>query len=159
MWICGCGWPGNTKIRDSMMCCPFRALLTWISVCGNRPGYLFCTVNQNNMICTEQAWPNTGFVRLLWDLLGTFGVWSGDVMQYPGHSLKRWCVQSYRALEMKEGEVLEIIQKSGFGDQAYSNYLASYNDWAPTDISIYKTIDGHMAHAETIYGWRMSVTA
>lgn len=39
-------WPGNTKVRHPMICCPFTALITCLSIRGSLPGYPFSTVNQ-----------------------------------------------------------------------------------------------------------------
>ncbi len=38
-------WPGNSKMRHSILVDPFVALLSWMCVRGNREGFLFCDVS------------------------------------------------------------------------------------------------------------------
>lgn len=141
-------WPGNTKMRRSLLCCPFTALLSWMSIRGNRPGYLFCHVSDKNMICTEKPWPVTEFTKFLRGRLRLCGVGPGDVSLYSGHSLKRGCVQLYRSLGMRDEHVMEIVQMSG--DNAYANYCAAYNDCAPNELPRFNNLDAYIAHAETV---------
>lgn len=91
-------WPGNTKMRNSFICCPFSALLTWISIRGNRPGYLFSYVTEKKMIRTEQAWPVQEFVKFLRQRLQLCGVGKDDALMYSGHSIKKGSVQLWRYL-------------------------------------------------------------
>lgn len=90
-------WPGNTKMKTSMMRCSFTALLSWICIRGNRNGYLFRTL-QNNIMCTEQSRPVMNFTKFLRERLRLCGVGLCDVLKYSVHSLKRGCTYSYTDL-------------------------------------------------------------
>ena len=52
---------------------------------------------------------------------------------YSGHSIKRGSVQLYRALGIRDDEIMEIVQMSGY--QAFANYCAAYNYCAPPELS------------------------
>ncbi len=46
-------WPGNTRMRHSVLSDPFVALLPWMYMRRNRPGYLLCEVTDKNVNCNE----------------------------------------------------------------------------------------------------------
>lgn len=103
-------WPSNTKIRHSMMCCSFIALLTRLSERRIRLIYPFFTVNQNNIIWSEQAGPNTEFVKFLHNGLRNHGAVSGDKQLYSHYWTKRGVIQLYCSLRITDKHVLEIMQ-------------------------------------------------
>lgn len=56
-------WPSNSKTRHSMLCCPFTAILSLLSVRGSWPGFLFWIVYRQKIICSEQDWSNAELVK------------------------------------------------------------------------------------------------
>lgn len=85
-------WPGNTKLRSSLICCPFTALLSWMFIRGTRPGFPFSSVTEKNMIRTDQARRIKDFTNFFRKRLRTCGVEAGDVQIFSGHSLKKGCI-------------------------------------------------------------------
>ncbi len=55
---------------------------------GNRPGYLFSHVNDENMVDAGRKWSTQDFTEFLRQLLRLCSVGSGVTELYPAHSLK-----------------------------------------------------------------------
>jgi len=141
-------WPGNTNMRKSMIVDPFIALLSWMCIRGNRPGYLFCTVNAKNMTLANEPWPVGMFTQFLRARLRLCGVGPADVEKYSGHSLKRGAVQLYRSLGIRDEQVMSIIQMTG--PNAYANYCSAYNDCSPGEVPRFKNIEDFLRHPDTV---------
>ena len=80
---------------------------------GNRPGYLFCHVNDKNMIDTCRKWSTHDFTEFLRQLLHLCGVGPALTVLYSAHSLKIVTVKLYRSLGIKDENIMEIIQSRG----------------------------------------------
>ena len=141
-------WPGNSKLRNALITDPFVALLTWMKLRGNRPGFLFCHVNEKNMIDTGRQWSTHDFTEFLRKRLRLCGVGSGVTELYSAHSLKRGAVQLYRSLGVRDENIMEIIQMSG--PNAYANYCAAYNDCSPSSIPRFTNLSDFLKHAKTL---------
>ena len=102
-------WPGNPTLRSSILVDPCVALLSWMCIRGNRPGYLFCAVNEKNMIASEKAWSAKQFTDFLCIRLRMCGVGSHDLEMYSGHSIKRGSVQLYRSFRSEERRCRERV--------------------------------------------------
>ncbi len=100
-------WPGNTRMRHSVLTDPFVALLSWMSMRGNRPGYLFCDVTDKNVIVTNKFWTTNDFKVFLRARLRLCGVGPGNLDRYSGHSMKRGCVQLYRSLGVRDEHIMQ----------------------------------------------------
>ena len=141
-------WPGNSKLRNSIITDPFVALLSWMKLRGNRPGYLFCHVNKKNMMDVNRQWSTHDFTTFFRLRLRMCGVGAGVVDLYSAHSLKRGCVQLYRSLGLRDENIMEIIQMTG--PNAYTNYCAAYNDCAPSSLPRFNNYEDFIKHAQTL---------
>lgn len=143
-------WPGNTEIRNSIILCPFTAVLSWLNIRGNREGYLFCDISNKNLLKTDRPWQVKEFTKFLRDRLRMCGVGKDDVLLYSGHSLKRGCIQLWRSLGLRDEQIMEIVQMCG--TNAYANYCEVFNDCAPNDIPRFTNLQDMINHVETIKG-------
>ena len=98
--------PGDTDLRLSLVLFSFIALLTWISIRGSRPGFLFRSVYRNNIIHTDQPWSVDKFQDFIRAGPGVCGVGDEDPVWHAGHSIRNESVQLYRSLGFRYVEVV-----------------------------------------------------
>ncbi len=98
-------WPGERELRLLILLDLFIALLTWMMLRGNRPGYLFCDVNHNNMISSDKPWSAISFHDFFRERLRMCGVGSDDTLWYAGHSIKHGSVQLYRSIGVRDEQI------------------------------------------------------
>ncbi len=67
---------------------------------------------------------------------------------YSGHSIKRGVVQLYHSLNLRDEQIMEIVQMKC--SHAYANYCAAYNDCAPPSLPRFSSWRDFVNHAETI---------
>ena len=116
-----------------------------------RNGPLFCDVTDTRageILHTGKGLSSSKFTKLLRNRLETIGIGNADVIMYSGHSIKRGAVQLYRSLNMRDEQIMEIIQMKG--PHAYANYCAAYNDCAPPSLPRFSSWKSYVKHAETI---------
>eukprot|EP00178_Gracilaria_changii_P020163 TRINITY_DN585_c0_g2_i2.p1 TRINITY_DN585_c0_g2~~TRINITY_DN585_c0_g2_i2.p1 ORF type:complete len:424 (-),score=38.19 TRINITY_DN585_c0_g2_i2:1118-2389(-) len=146
-------WDGNTALHFSLYMDPFVALLSWVVARGNDNGFLFPDV-VGTMTGTSLVFGKplsckkfTSFMR---SRLLLIGIGSEDVVAFSGNSLKRGSVQPRRSL----GHMDEfIMRKLGMvGANAYANYCAAYNSYAPRELPRFHSWEHMVKHAEAIAG-------
>lgn len=76
-----------------MLVRPFKALMEWICITGNKEGYLLCAVGSNNMIKTDQFWSAKEF--------------TGFFRERLCNSRKRCCVQLYISFGIRDENIME----------------------------------------------------
>ncbi len=97
----------------------------------------------------KKPWSVHDFNGFLRDKLHMCGVGSRSVTLYSAHYLKRGFVQLYRPLEIRDEQILEIIQM--IGANAYANYYAAFKDCAPLDLPRFSNLHDFIEHAATLY--------
>ncbi len=100
------------------------------------------------MLNTGKELSSSKFSKLLRNRLEIIGIGKEDVLMYSGHSIKRGAVQLYRSLNLRDEQIMEIVQMKG--SHAYANYCAAYNDCAPPSLPRFSSWRDFVNHAETI---------
>lgn len=141
-------WPAVKNLRKSVLVDPFVAFISWLCIRGNRSGFLFCDVSTKGMVDVLKPWSTRAFTDFFRSRLRMCGCGADAVDMYSGHSIKRGCIQLYRSLDLRDEQIMDIIQMRG--PNAYSNYCASNNDCAPTDLPRFTSVKMFMEHSETL---------
>lgn len=143
--------PGNSSLRSSVYMDPFVAVISWLTERGSSSGAVFCDIKETNngiIINPQIPWSSSKFTAFFRSRLQEIGASSGDLQIYSGNSIKRGCVQLYRSLNVKDEQIMEIIQMKV--QNAYSNYTAAYNGYAPSDLPRFSFIGDYLANAEQL---------
>ena len=82
-------WPGNSKLRNSLITYLFVALLSWVKLRRHSPGYLFCHAKKKRMIDVNRQCSTHDFTSFFRLRLRMCGVGPGVADLYSAHSLKR----------------------------------------------------------------------
>ncbi len=140
----------NTDVRKTLLMDPFVAVLSLICAGGSTDGYLFRDVNEKEMMGYDMPWSTSDFTTFLRLRLRMRGVGKDDLVMYTGHSIKCGCVQLYRSLDLRDEQIMEIVQMRG--TNAYTNYDAAYNNCHPPDIPRFTNVAALIEHVETVSG-------
>ncbi|PXF39657.1 hypothetical protein BWQ96_09131 [Gracilariopsis chorda] len=146
-------WDGNTPLYFYIYMDPFLALHSWVIARGNDDGFIFpeiTTTRAGTTLNFERPLSCHKFVTFMRSRLVTIGIGSADANAYTGHSLKRGSVQLHRSLGYMDEF---IMRKMGMvGPNAYANYCAAYNDYAPRELPHFNSWEHMVQHAEAIAG-------
>ncbi len=144
-------WPGNSALRYSVLMDPFVALQSWLMIRGTSPGPIFCDLQKTKdgyIINPSISLSASKYKDFLQFRMTNIGIGRLTAKKYTGHSLKRGSVQLYRSLNLRDEQVMEIVQMKGF--HAYSNYCSSYNDCSPEDLPRFCSAEDYITHAEKL---------
>lgn len=141
-------WPAVKALRHSVLVDPFVAFMAWLCIRGNRSGFVFCEVSGKGMVDVSKPWSSRSFTEFFRSLLRMCGCGSRAVDMYSGHSLKRGCIQLYRSLDIRDEQIMQIVQMTG--PNAYSNYCAANNDCAAEDLPRFSSVNMFMEHSDTL---------
>lgn len=67
---------------------------------------------------------------------------------YSGHFIKRGRAQLYWSHNVRDEQIMKMIQMNGHN--AYCNYTATYNDFAPTHLLGFSSVGDCIIHAEQL---------
>lgn len=76
------------------------------------------------------------------------GAASADVKIYFEHSIKRGYAQLYRSLNVRDEEIMEIIQVEGHNGYCY--YTAAYNAFPRSDLPRITSMQDYVLYAEQL---------